>query len=388
MPRSCCARVADDGFVPFAQVLRPSPPAEREPVAVVAPAALPAAATDQTGALSRDLLALHARVAELEALVACERAPASLVVPAPSERVALTEPFWTGVRALDGPLCFARGARIGIFGAAGVGKSTLLEQLVAGSAADATVVALIGERGREAERWFRRGGPRLNVVCATSDRPAGERVQAAEAAFAQAAALRARGLHVLLVLDSLARVAAAARDAAVARGEPLGRAGFPPSVVAYQARLLECAGATAAGSVTLVATVLSDGPLEHDPIAEAARAALDGHVVLSPRLAAAGCLPAIDLPASSSRTLADVSAPGHRRSAARLRTAVAALEAARDARSLGLDPAAGDPVLARAIAAEGRIATFLQQTEAGADPARTLMLLGEIADSLDDGHLQ
>jgi FliI/YscN family ATPase len=309
-------------------------------------------------------------------------------VPAPRERVAVTEPFWTGIRALDGPLAFGRGARIGIFGAPGAGKSTLLEQLVAGSRADATVVALIGERGREAERWLRAIGTRTSIVCATSDRSAAERLAAAGLAFAQAAALRSRGLHVLLVLDSLARVAAAARDVAIALGEPVGRAGFPPSVVARQARLLECAGALAGGSITLVATVLSEGPLEHDPVAEAARAALDGHVVLGARLAAAGWFPAIDLPASASRTLSEVASPAHRRAAGRLRAAVAALENARDARSLGLDPAAGDPLLARAIAAEGRIGSFLRQPEGGADPAETLMEMTRIADSLDDGYLQ
>jgi flagellar biosynthesis/type III secretory pathway ATPase len=293
-------------------------------------------------------------------------------VPAPRERVAVTEPFWTGIRALDGPLAFGRGARIGIFGAPGAGK----------------VVALIGERGREAERWLRAIGTRTSIVCATSDRSAAERLAAAGLAFAQAAALRSRGLHVLLVLDSLARVAAAARDVAIALGEPVGRAGFPPSVVARQARLLECAGALAGGSITLVATVLSEGPLEHDPVAEAARAALDGHVVLGARLAAAGWFPAIDLPASASRTLSEVASPAHRRAAGRLRAAVAALENARDARSLGLDPAAGDPLLARAIAAEGRIGSFLRQPEGGADPAETLMEMTRIADSLDDGYLQ
>jgi type III secretion protein N (ATPase) len=309
-------------------------------------------------------------------------------VPAPAERVAVEEPFWTGIRAIDGPLTFGRGARIGIFGAPGAGKSTLLEQLVAGSRADAAVVALVGERGREAERWLRRVGPRTTLVCATSDRPASERLEAARIAFAQAAALRERGLHVLLVLDSLARVAAAARDLAIARGEPVGRGGFPPSVIACQARLLECAGATAAGSITLVATVLSEGRLEDDPVAEAARAALDGHVVLSGRLAAGGWFPAIDLPASASRTMNDVVPPAHRRAAGRLRSAVAALEDARDARSLGLDPGAGDAFLARSIAAETRIAAFLRQPEGRADPAETLMRMTEIADSLDDGYLQ
>jgi type III secretion protein N (ATPase) len=309
-------------------------------------------------------------------------------VPAPRRRVAVTVPFHTGIRALDGPLAFGRGARIGIFGSPGAGKSTLLEAIVAGSSSDATVVALVGERGREAERWLRRIEPRTTVLCATSDRPAEERLGVAELAFAQADALRSRGLHVLIVVDSLARVAAAARDLAIGRGEPVGRGGFPPSVTATQARLLECAGATAAGSITLVATVLSEGPLEHDPVAEAARAALDGHVVLSARLAAAGWFPAIDLPASASRTLGEVATAEHCRAAGRLRAALAALDAARDARSLGLDPGAGDPVLARAIAAEGRIAAFLKQAEGAANPAETLMQMTAIADSLDDGYPQ
>ena len=301
---------------------------------------------------------------------------------APRERAPVTEPFWTGVRALDGPLAFGRGARIGLFGAPGAGKSTLLEAIVAGSSADAVVVGLVGERGREAEAWLRRQGPRTTVICATSDRSAGERLRAAELAFAQAAALRDRGLHVLLVLDSLARTAAAARELAVAQGEPVGRGGYPPSVVARQARLLEQAGPAQSGSVTLVATVLSEGPLEHDPVADAARAALDGHVVLSARLAAANWFPAIDLPASASRTLVDVASPEHRAAAARLRGAVAALDAARDARALGLDPSTGDPLLARAIAAEARIGAFFRQAGDPADPAETLMLMAQIADGL------
>ena len=166
--------------------------------------------------------------------IAGARRPITCAVPLPRERTPVSEPFCTGIRALDGPLAFGRGARIGIFGAPGAGKSTLLEAIVAGSHADAVVVALIGERGREAETWLRRIGPRTTLVCATSDRSAAERVRAAAFAFAQAGLLRARGLHVLLVLDSLARTAAAARELAIARGEPLGRGGYPPSVVAHQ----------------------------------------------------------------------------------------------------------------------------------------------------------
>jgi flagellar biosynthesis/type III secretory pathway ATPase len=134
--------------------------------------------------------------------------------------------------------------------------------------------------------------------------------------------------------------------------------------------------------------VLSEGPLENDPIADAARAALDGHIVLSSRLAAAGWFPAIDVNASASRTFAEVVSPPHRRAAGRIRAALAALDASRDARALGLDPSAGDPLLARAVAAESQLAAFLRQ-DAGPTPAdETLMLLTRIADSLDDGHLR
>lgn len=316
------------------------------------------------------------------------RRPLPLEAPAPGGRAAVGEAFWTGIRALDGPLAFGRGARIGIFGPPGAGKSTLLEAIVAGAGADAVVVGLIGERGREAARWLARVGPRTTLVCATADRPPAERLRAAERAFAQAAALRARGLHVLLLVDSLARVAAAARDVALAAGEPVGRFGFPPSVTGCQARLLESAGATPDGSVTLIATVLSEGALDQDPVAEAARAALDGHVVLSRRLADAGWFPAIDVPASASRTLADVAVPAHARGARRLRAALAALDAARDARALGLDPSAGDPFLARAIAAEAEITAFLRQASGGSAPTETLMQLSRIADRFDDGYPQ
>lgn len=294
---------------------------------------------------------------------------------------------WTGVRAIDGPLAFGRGARIGIFGSPGAGKSSLLDAVVRGTDADAVVIGLIGERGREAERRLARVDDRTTIVCATSDRAPAERVRAAEVAFGQADALRARGLHVLLVVDSLARVCAAARELATSAGEPVGRAGFPPSVFGLLARLLERAGAVGDGSVTLVATVLSDGPDEHDPVGEAARAALDGHLVLSDRLAQRGHFPAVDVVRSTSRTLAEVAGEEHRRAAGVLRAAVAALDESADARALGL-PVAG-PFPARCVAAEARIAGFLRQ-DAGesSEPARTLTELQGLADTLDDGRFR
>lgn len=287
---------------------------------------------------------------------------------------------WTGVRAIDGPLALGRGARIGVFGAPGAGKSTLLDAIVRGTDADAVVVALVGERGREAERRLAQLDARTSIVCATSDRPPAERVRAAEAAFAQADALRSRGLDVLLVVDSLARMCSAAREVALGTGEPAGRGGYPPGVFALLARLLERAGPVGDGSVTLVATVLSDGPDEHDPVSEAARAALDGHLVLSDRLARAGRFPAIDVARSASRTLADVAAPEHLAAAGVLRAAVAALDESRDARALGL--ASADQFLARCVAQESALERFLRQGATPSSPHQTLTELFRLADIL------
>ncbi len=307
-----------------------------------------------------------------------------VAVDAPPHEVGARRPCgavcWTGVRAIDGPLALGRGARIGIFGAPGAGKSMLLDAIVRGTDADAVVIALVGERGREAERRLARLGPRTTIVCATSDRAPAERVRAAEVAFAQADALRARGLDVLLVVDSLARICAAAREVMLGLGEPAGRGGYPPGVFALLARLLERAGAFGAGSVTLVATVLSDGPDEHDPVSEAARAALDGHLVLSDRLARAGHFPAIDVARSASRTLAEVASPEHLAAARVVKAAVAALDESRDARSLGVSSA--DPFVARCVAQESAVQRFLRQGATPCPPHQTLTELLRLADTL------
>jgi type III secretion protein N (ATPase) len=305
---------------------------------------------------------------------------------APGERRPCDGICWTGVRAIDGPLALGRGARVGVFGPPGAGKSTLLDAILRGAAADAIVVGLVGERGREAERRLAALDRRTTIVCATSDRAPAERVRAAEIAFAQADALRARGLHVLLVLDSLARTCAAAREVALAAGEPAGRGGYPASVFGLMARLLEQAGAFGSGSVTLIATVLSDGPDAHDPVGEAARAALDGHLVLDERLVRRGHFPAIDVARSASRTFAEVASTAHLTHARLLRAAVAALDESAEARALGLPVA--DPFLARCVAAEERIEGFLRQDAVPSAPDRTLTELRALADILGDGRLR
>ncbi|HZW52614.1 MAG TPA: hypothetical protein VFF00_01205, partial [Candidatus Elarobacter sp.] len=309
------------------------------------------------------------------------RRVAAVTAPhAVAERRPCTDVFWTGVRAIDGPLALGRGARVGLFGAPGAGKSTLLDAIVHGADADAVVVALIGERGREAECRLGALSARTTLVCATADRAPAERVRAAEVAFAQAAALRARGLDVLLVVDSLARIASAARELALAAGEPPGRGGYPPSVFGLLARLLEQGGTIGGGSVTLVATVLSDGPDEHDPVSEAARAALDGHLVLSERLARAGRFPALDVARSASRTFADVASQPHLAAARLVRAAVAALDESRDARALGIVPS--DPFLARCAAQEAELERFLRQGAEPSSPEATLTELFGLADTL------
>lgn len=290
------------------------------------------------------------------------RRAVSFEIPPPVERRPVDMRFETGIAAIDGLLTLGRGARIGIFGAPGTGKTTLLEMVLRGAQADAIVVALIGERGREAQRWIERCATHAMIVCGTADRTASERVRAAEVAMAQAAYLRERGLNVLLVVDSLARYAAALRERANGLGEPPGRGGYPASVWAEFNRYLEAAGNGARGSVTLIATVLADADDERDPVCVAARAALDGHIVLSSALARSGFFPAIDVPASSSRTRDGVVDAGQRRDAAVLRETLALLAASEDLRAAGL-ASAGNVALQRAIVLEPSLRAFLQGGE-------------------------
>jgi type III secretion protein N (ATPase) len=307
------------------------------------------------------------------------RQSTSAHAPAPSQRRAVDTPFWTGIRAMDALLTIGRGARIGIFGPPGCGKSTLLHLLARGAYADAVVIGLVGERGREAEEWMSICPDHASIVCATSDKSAAQRAHAARVAVAQAAALRSRGLHVLLILDSLARFAAALRELAVAQGESVGRAGYPPSVFAELARLVEVAGAVDHGSMTFVASVLSDGD-ERDPVSEAARSLLDGHIALSPKLAEAGRFPAVDLLASTSRTMQAVVDERHAEDARLVRSAAASLAQTEDARMLGIMPAGAFALLA--ISAEAQFEALMRQGNLAVPPARSLSMLGALADTL------
>ncbi|HEY6325781.1 MAG TPA: EscN/YscN/HrcN family type III secretion system ATPase [Candidatus Cybelea sp.] len=301
--------------------------------------------------------------------------------PLPNERAPVGVPLWTGIRVVDALLTIGRGARVGIFGAPGSGKSVFVETIVSGCAADAAVVALVGERGREAQRWIALRGDRTTIVCATSDRAAHERVAACRIALAHARALRDRGLDVVVIVDSLARVAAALREIRSGAGESTGRGGFPPSVFAELARLIEVAGQLHAGSITLFATVLSDGD-DRDPVSEAARSLLDGHIALSTRLAHSGRFPAVDVLNSTSRTMEGVAVERHLHAAWRLRRAIALLDRVDDARTLGIEPV--DRAGRAAVAAESRIEGFLRQAVGGSAADATLSLLFEIAALLGD----
>ena len=263
--------------------------------------------------------------------------------------------------------------RLGIFGPPGAGKSTLLRTLARDVRADAVVVALIGERGTEAERQFAILNGRTTIVCAPADRSAGERIAATELAMAQACRLRACGLDVVLILDSLARYAHAVREIALSCGEPPGRAGYPSTVFARLAELCECAGATAGGSVTLLATVLSEVADPSDPLAEAVRSHLDGHLVLSRARAERGAFPAIDVPASLSRPMPAVVSPEHLAASARVRAAFARLDGAREARELGLTPP--DPL-------EPALEAFVRQDSQPELIAGTLDALHHLADRI------
>ncbi|MDI3316497.1 MAG: FliI/YscN family ATPase [Bacillota bacterium] len=245
-----------------------------------------------------------------------ERRPVLAEPPRPFERRPIDEPLSVGVRVIDGLLTIGRGQRVGLFAGSGVGKSTLLGMMARGTDADVNVIALVGERGREVGDFLGRdlgadGLARSVVVVATSDQPPVVRMKAAHTATAIAEFYRDRGMNVLLLMDSVTRFAMAAREAGLATGEPPASKGYPPSVFAALPLLLERAGKTASGSITGFYTVLVEGDDMNEPIADAVRGILDGHIVLSRRLASRGHYPAVDLLESVSRLMPQVTSPGH-----------------------------------------------------------------------------
>ncbi len=304
--------------------------------------------------------------------------------PSPMQRQLISTPLPTGVRAIDALLTLGKGQRTGIFAGSGVGKSTLLGMIARRARSDVNVIALIGERGREVREFVtdilgEEGLGRSVVVAVTGDQAAMSRVKGASVAFAIAEHFRDRGLDVLMMMDSITRVAMAQREIGLAVGEPPTTRGYTPSVFALLPRLLERAGPSAHGTITGLFTVLVDGDDMNEPVADAARGILDGHIVLSRRLAQAGHYPAIDVLQSASRVMGRVTSPEEQAAAQEARRLLAAYREVEDLISIGAYEAGSDPATDRAIAAHPPLTDFLQQShtkpprfEAAADLRRTL----------------
>lgn len=303
--------------------------------------------------------------------------------PAPLDRERITTPLPLGVRAIDGLLTCGRGQRLGIFAGAGVGKSTLLGMIARSTRADINVIALIGERGREVREFIERdlgaeGLERSVVVAVTGDEPPLVRIKGAYLATAIAEYFRDQGHHVLLMMDSVTRFAWAQREVGLASGEPPTRNGYTPSVFAALPRLLERAGCGDRGSITGLYTVLVEGDDLNDPAADAARSILDGHIVLSRKLASRGHYPAIDILPSVSRLMSDIASPAHRAAAQKAREALSNYQEAEDLINLGAYVAGSNPAIDEAILLQSGITDFLcQATGEHTDFAATISALGE-----------
>ncbi|WP_372788431.1 FliI/YscN family ATPase [Paraconexibacter sp.] len=295
------------------------------------------------------------------------RAGIEAAPPSPMERPRITERVSLGVRALDALVPCGRGQRLGIFAGSGVGKSSLLGMIARSTNADVNVICLVGERGREVREFIDRDlGPeglaRSVVVVATSDQPALVRIKAALTATTIAERFRDMGADVVLMMDSVTRFAMAQREIGLAIGEPPATRGYTPSVFALLPRLLERSGTSALGSITGLYTVLVDGDDMNEPIADAVRSILDGHVVLTRELAHQGHYPAIDVLQSVSRLVGEIMDPETRSAAQELRTLLAAEKDKRDLVAIGAYERGTDPVADRALDLKPSIDAFLRQS--------------------------
>jgi len=305
--------------------------------------------------------------------------------PGPLEREPITTPLVTGIRAIDSLLPCGLGQRIGLFGGSGVGKSTLLGAMSRQNSADVTVIALIGERNREVrgfleEELGEEGRRRSVMVVATSDRPAPLRVRACFVALAVAEYFRDQGKNVLLVMDSVTRLAMAQREIGLAAGEPPSQKGYTPSVFAILPKVFERAGNFRKGSITGFFTVLVEGDDLNEPITDAARGILDGHIVLSRELGSAGHYPAIDILSSISRVASHVAKPDHLKAAAKLRESLACYQHSEDLIQLGAYLSGSNAKLDASIRARDRVMNFLRQgPREKVEFAGTLAALSEIA---------
>lgn len=309
------------------------------------------------------------------------RVPVYAPAPDPLERRMIETQLGTGVRVIDGLMALGEGQRMGIFAAAGVGKSTLLGMLARGTDCDVNVIVLIGERGREVREFIElilgeEGMARSVVVCATSDRSSIERAKAAHVGTAIAEYFRDRGQRVLLMMDSLTRFARAQREIGLSAGEPPTRRGFPPSVFAELPRLLERAGMGREGSITALYTVLADDEEGGDPVSEEVRGILDGHLILSRKIAARNRYPAIDVLGSLSRVMPQIASPEHCAGASRVRRLMAKYDEIEMLLQIGEYKSGSDPLADEAIAMHDDIEGFVRQrTDELADLNETRDLL-------------
>lgn len=292
--------------------------------------------------------------------------PLNAAPPHPLSRPRITKTLSVGVRAIDGVITMGCGQRIGIMAGSGVGKSTLLGMIARNTEADISVIALIGERGREVREFIERdlgeeGLKRAVVVVATSDQPALVRIKGAMTATAIAEYFRDQGMNVVLMMDSVTRFAMAQREVGLTIGEPPATRGYTPSVFAMLPRLLERAGTNDRGSITGIYTVLVDGDDMNEPIADAVRSILDGHIVLSRAIAAQNHYPAIDVLGSVSRVMLEIVKKEHYAASQRLRSNMAVYRDAEDLINIGAYVAGSNPKIDDAITKIEGIRKFLQQ---------------------------
>jgi flagellum-specific ATP synthase len=288
------------------------------------------------------------------------------VAPDPLNRPRITEKFATGIKAIDGLITCAKGQRVGIFAGSGVGKSVLLGMIAKGCESDVNVIALIGERGREVREFIERDlGPeglkKSVVVTVTSDKEALLRVKGALLATSIAEYFRDKGKNVLLMMDSVTRFAMALREIGLAVGEPPTTKGYTPSVFNYLPKLLERAGKNQIGSITGLYTVLVEGDDMNEPIGDAVRSIIDGHIVLSRKIAAKNHYPAIDVLESVSRLYSEVAAPEHKKVAGEVKELLAVYKESEDLINIGAYVRGANPKIDKALSKIDKINTFLKQ---------------------------
>ncbi len=338
------------------------------PGCMVEPTATPLRIPVGQGLLGRAINALGRPVDSRGGLNKVRRIAVESPPPQALSRPRIDQPLVTGIRAIDAAITIGKGQRMGVFAGSGVGKSTLLGMLARGANADVSVIALIGERGREAKEFVDdilgdEGLKRSVLVISTSDEPAIRKVHAAAAACRIAEFFRDHGRDVLLLMDSITRVAMAEREIGLAAGQPPTTRGYTPSVFALIPRLLERAGRAPSGSITGIYTVLVEGDDMDEPVADHMRSILDGHIVLSRAIAHRNQYPAIDLLASTSRVMSSVVDPAHSKLAGELRRTMATYAEVEDLVRIGAYRSGTSPEVDRAVGLNPKIRDFLAQRE-------------------------